>query len=53
MKTLKTKKEKDGLAAVTYFRDMVEFLNNRPEHLNCDKSKLTLIAEYNKFRAVK
>jgi len=31
----------------TYLRRLVEWLNNRPEHLNDNKSHLDLIVEYN------
>lgn len=41
--------EKQNYKGAEYFRALVEWLNNRNEHLNQDKSNLELMKEFNKI----
>jgi hypothetical protein len=37
---------KDGLSGVEFLRALVDWLDNRPEYLNEEKSPLNLITEF-------
>lgn len=42
------KSEKQNYRGAEYFRALVDWMNNRNEHLNQNKSNLELMAEFNK-----